>query len=220
MYTRLDSRFDHFYSTLLSASLMYLVSDSSPRFLGESTCILGSLCSLSLSLSPDSRPPILSAPIALRRLSRDSVPQTVTRGYVDALALATPSQIFHVIIHRRTPTPQSDATETPNQSTSPLGSREREDGAVDIARVLDHPRALLVGVHMPRLAVILLRITGGHIRGVDLSTLHSNSTYVQKCPAKLVAHAYQCKVQWDRINKLWCRDHNVDLQRRAWVSSW
>ena len=60
MYSSLDYPFDHLRPTLLSASLMYLVSDSSPRFLGESTCILRS-SPLSLALAPvfDSRPPTL-----------------------------------------------------------------------------------------------------------------------------------------------------------------
>ena len=74
--TSLDYLFDHSDSTLLSASLMYLVSDSSPRFLGESTCILGllSLSRARLRLSTSDSPRSSRSDIS----SRDSVPRTVT----------------------------------------------------------------------------------------------------------------------------------------------
>ena len=120
------------------------------------------------------------------------------KGRIDAVALTTPATAFHVVLS------QDAALDPPNARAMSLG------------RVLQHPCVLLAGVHMPRLALILAHQLGTHVRGVDMSTLYTNSTFLQHTPAELVGQVFT-KLQWDRIHRLWDCEANPDMWLRAWL---
>ena len=63
-----------------------------------------------------------------------------------------------------------------------------------------------------------------HVRGVDLTTLHSNSTFKQKTGGDLARDVLSDgskRVRRDRIHKLWDDPKlNDALYIRAWLSAW
>ena len=123
------------------------------------------------------------------------------QGHIDAVALATPRNVFHVVVGQEVP------------SYSPGA------GNMPLARVLQHPRMLLAGIQMPRLSLILAHQLDTHVRGVDLSTLYTDSTFKQDTSAKLAKRVFDL-VRWDRIHRLWDNESNADMWLRSWLCVW
>ncbi|PIL32976.1 hypothetical protein GSI_05094 [Ganoderma sinense ZZ0214-1] len=119
-------------------------------------------------------------------------------GFIEAIALAADTTVFQVTV-------------TKNVSHS------------DLASVLSHPRCLFVAVDMARVALLLHRQFGMHIRGVDLATLPCPSIPGSKKqhPAVRLAHALLPKpIHGQGVCALFYRSTNKDLCLRAWLSAW
>lgn len=121
------------------------------------------------------------------------------KGAIDTVVLATPTRVFQIRL-----------------TGYPAGA----PALVILASILPHQSTFLAGFHFQRLALVLHNHFQVHIRGVDLSTLHSISTFAQLSPAQVASKVFECKVRWDKIHRLWDRNDDDNLCLRAWLSAW
>ncbi|KAI0737252.1 P-loop containing nucleoside triphosphate hydrolase protein [Daedaleopsis nitida] len=144
-----------------------------------------------LALAPD--PTFLGVSV---RLSQN-------RGAIEAIALATPHTVYSVNIPKHTST------------SKPKNPKLRR---TDLVQVLEHPKCLLAGVRVPRLALLVQRKTGAHVLGVELLALPAK-TESGRPPtvADLVYTHLSHRTKKQRIHSLWLRNSNIDLCLKAWL---
>ncbi|KAM5545183.1 hypothetical protein V8D89_001294 [Ganoderma adspersum] len=130
-------------------------------------------------------------------------------GTIEALALGTPTVVFLISF-----VPTTSTGRRPNRGwiSPPVGE-------VILGKVLENPRCLLAGFHMPRLALLLHRQTSAHVYGVDLTTLHSKATREHVSAADLAGTHLSMRADKHRIHALWLREDNDDICLRAWLSA-
>jgi hypothetical protein len=80
---------------------------------------------------------------------------------------------------------------------------------------------VLVGFHVPRTAVLVLKYVGVRFRGVDLGSLIAPEAITPWPPGRLVmARVMQDVDQW-KVNKCWDESQSWDaFYLRAWISQW
>ncbi|PIL32978.1 hypothetical protein GSI_05096 [Ganoderma sinense ZZ0214-1] len=118
-------------------------------------------------------------------------------GFIEAIALAADTTVFQVTV-------------TKNTSHS------------DLASVLTHPRCLFVAFDMARVALLLHRQFGVHIRGVDLTALapEPDPGSTRQHPAVTLAQDLLPRPVYNQgICALFYRSTNKDLCLRAWLSA-
>ncbi|RPD58061.1 P-loop containing nucleoside triphosphate hydrolase protein [Lentinus tigrinus ALCF2SS1-7] len=115
-------------------------------------------------------------------------------GFIEAIALATPTTVFLV-------------------SLSKAGAQR------SLRHVLQDPRCVLAGAGIARLALILHRNTGAHVRGAELLTLPAKPSGKQISPADLASTylSSQMRHQYRRIHGIWLRNSNNDICLKAWL---
>lgn len=151
-------------------------------------------------------------------------------GFIDRIALATSTIIFQVCV---SPKPRdfgpesygyheaSDSTSiTAQEEEDRDSSAERPPVHASLAHVLSHPRCRLAGIHMPRLASILSKRFRAHVRGIDLSTIHYDSTSCQLSLAALAQLAFNHEQVKGNVRRLFDEGCDTDICLRAWLSAW
>lgn len=130
------------------------------------------------------------------------------RGSVEAVALATPTTVFLVSFSKA-----GTQRSIQNGASSSSGNDE-------LRYLLGDPRCLLAGAGIARLALLLHKNTGAHVRGAELLTLPVKPKGKQTFPADLASNYLSSGVHHRRIHALWLRDSNNDICLRAWILAW
>ncbi|PSR72750.1 hypothetical protein PHLCEN_2v11445, partial [Hermanssonia centrifuga] len=128
-------------------------------------------------------------------------------GQVKALAFATVEEVYHISF----------------KNLTPGGKRPGKD--LSFFNLLSGRRGLLAGFSMARIALHMHRELGYHVSGIDLSTLFSKSTRCPWYPAKFLSMKVDPDVDSFRVNDLWCRNSEDELEAlermclKAWISA-
>ncbi|KAI0350751.1 hypothetical protein OH77DRAFT_1001763 [Trametes cingulata] len=121
------------------------------------------------------------------------------QGSIDAIAFATETLVVHVTVGPET------------------GIVSMKEG---LSRALNHPKCLLMGLHMARILLLLQRQFKLRSQGVDIcETLHRADSRTPPSPGRMardVLHKRSCEYD---INALWYSHSNDDLDLRAWLTA-
>lgn len=124
-------------------------------------------------------------------------------GEVTAIAFATPDEVFYVSLH------------------SPAGS-VRGDFISMLTTALG-TTVTVAGFLMPRIALHLYRCHRWHIRGVDLSSLLTNSAEKAISPAEFLSKHFDPHVKRHDVDRLWYQDpedNEEEARRRVCLRAW
>ncbi len=144
-----------------------------------------------------------------------------SNGAVNAVAFATPAEVFFVDISSTSPGSSTrwgpwgaKITVIPDNSQH---TNIKFQSTCGLLGLLHNPRCMLVGFGMAQIALHLYRKCGLAVHGVDLGSLYPN----MKSAAEFVAgkvHQLEA-VQKYRIHALWCHQQLHDVCLRAWISA-
>ncbi|OSC98823.1 P-loop containing nucleoside triphosphate hydrolase protein [Trametes coccinea BRFM310] len=122
-------------------------------------------------------------------------------GDLDAVAFATPTDVFVITLTDTGPSPNA------SQDGNPL------------LHILDGSRCLLAGFGMARIALHLYRQWTIHVEGVDLASLFHIKDSKLQTPADFASRRIDPDVDTHKIHALWYGDSIEDLCLRAWLSA-
>lgn len=114
------------------------------------------------------------------------------------VAFATPTDVFYADI--------------------PYTEQNLLHGKGELARVLASSSCVLVGFGMPRIALHLHRLSGLHVKGVELSTLFTFANRKFQTAADFASRRIHPDVDRRAIHALWYGNTVEDACLRAWLS--
>ena len=134
-------------------------------------------------------------------------------GTADFICLASLTHAFILSVHPRT------------KSGSRLFAALLQSGVIedhDISAPSPVIEICLAGFGMARIAVQVRQATEFHVRGVDLSSLHTN-TWEPWAPSKFIAERVDTKVDRFAVARLWMGNQDSaerDTVLQAWLAAW